>query len=79
MAILQAGGNVAVVFGGKSLPETWNGFRVIDGTLTDVRFADPRNVIVGLLAKGKARRDRSSGFVVWESQEASRSLPVLAA
>ena len=68
MHVLQAGGNVAVVFGGKTLPAQWNGFTVIDGTATDARFTDPRNVIVGLLAKGKARRDRSSGFVVWESQ-----------
>ena len=68
MQVLQAGGNVAVVFGGKTLPSQWNGYGVIDGTATDARFMDPRNVIVGLLAKGKARRDRSSGFVVWESQ-----------
>jgi hypothetical protein len=63
--VTELGGNVAVVFGGKVLPETWNGIRVIDGTLTDARFTDPRGVVVGLLAKGKARRDRTSGFVVW--------------
>jgi hypothetical protein len=66
MRVLEAGGNVAVVFGGKVLPSQWNGYTVIDGTATDVRFADPRNVVVGLLAKGKARRDTASGFVVWE-------------
>jgi hypothetical protein len=67
MQVLQQGGNVAVVFGG-ALPAEWNGYAVIDGTTTDVRFTDPRNVVVGLLAKGKARRDTASGFVVWSSQ-----------
>lgn len=58
-------GNVAVVFL-NTLPETWNGRRVIDGTLHDVRFLDPPNVVVGLIAKGrKAQRDYS-GFVVRE-------------
>jgi len=58
---LRAGGNVAVVFRG-GLPETWNGFTVIDGDVTDVRYLDPRGVVVGLKAKGKARTD-TSGFV----------------
>jgi hypothetical protein len=68
MQVLERGGNVAVVFGGKVLPPEWNGYAVIDGTTHDARFTDPRNVIVGLLAKGKARRDTTSGFVVWGSQ-----------
>jgi hypothetical protein len=53
--------NVAVVF--DSLPEVWNGRRVIDGTETDLRFLDPQNVVVGLLAKGKAKKD-NSGFTI---------------
>lgn len=60
--ILRRGGNVAVVFR-KELPETWNGFRVINGDENDLRFLDPRGVVVGLLAKGKAKQD-TSGFVV---------------
>jgi hypothetical protein len=63
---LAAGGNVAVVFDtkkGQNLPETWNGYRVIDGDLTDLRFLDDKNVVVGLRAKGPARKD-TSGFVV---------------
>jgi len=63
---LAAGGNVAVVFDtkkGQALPETWNGYRVIDGDLTDLRFLDDKNVVVGLRAKGPARKD-TSGFVV---------------
>ena len=59
--VLQNGGNVAVVF--KDLPETWNGYKVIDGDKTDLRFLDESNVVVGLTAKGKARKD-DSGFVV---------------
>lgn len=63
---LQNGGNVAVVFStkkGKPLPDTWNGYRVIDGDETDLRFLDDKNVVVGLRAKGPARKD-TSGFVV---------------
>jgi hypothetical protein len=71
--ILQRGGNVAVPFStpkGRPLPELWSipgvGFkryRVIDGDKTDLRFLDPRGVIVGLRAKGKAKHD-ASGFTV---------------
>jgi len=58
---MSAGRNVAVVF--KVLPNVWNGVKVIDGTKTDMRFCDPVGVIVGLLAKGRAKKD-TSGFVV---------------
>lgn len=54
--------NVAVVFKDK-LPETYLGREVIDGTVHDVRFLDKKGVIVGLLAKGMAKKD-TSGFVV---------------
>jgi hypothetical protein len=66
IAVLQSGGNVAVVFA-KGLPATWNGFPVIDGDKHDLRHLDPRGVVVGLSPKGaKARRD-TSGFVVREA------------
>jgi hypothetical protein len=52
---------VAVVF--DKLPETYLGKPVIDGDVSDLRFLDPKGVIVGLKAKGKAKKD-SSGFVV---------------
>jgi hypothetical protein len=61
--VLKAGGNVAVVFSSKQLPQTFNGYRVIDGDISDVRLMDSPNVIVGLKAKGLARTDES-GFVV---------------
>lgn len=53
--------NVAVVF--RELPETWNGFKVIDGDLTDGRFLDEQGVVVGLKAKGLAKKD-TTGFVL---------------
>ncbi len=64
--VLEQGGNVAVVFStakGLPLPATWNGYPVIDGDLSDLRFLDASNVIVGVRAKGKAKHD-ASGFVV---------------
>ncbi len=53
--------NVAVVF--DVLPETYKGIPVVNGDDTDLRFLDPKGVIVGLKAKGKAKKD-NSGFTV---------------
>lgn len=55
------GATAAVVFR-DTLPITWKDLPVINGDETDLRFKDPRGVIVGLLAKGKAKQD-TSGFV----------------
>ena len=60
--VLKMGGNVAAVFR-NSLPSQFMGFDVINGDLTDLRINDPRNVIVGLIAKGDAKKDKS-GFVI---------------
>ena len=60
--VIEQGTNVAVVFR-KKLPKEWRGMPVVDGDESDLRFLDPENVIVGLKAKGKARKD-TSGFVV---------------
>jgi hypothetical protein len=54
---------VAVVFAGKTLPDTYLGRNVINGDEHDARFLDPVGCIVGLKAKGKAKKDMS-GFVV---------------
>jgi len=65
-AALRHGLSVAVVFStrrGQRLPSAWRGRTVIDGDKHDLRFLDPRGVVVGLRAKGRARRD-ASGFVV---------------
>ena len=56
----SSGMNVAAVF--RTVPETYIGRTVVNGDDTDLRFLDPKNVIVGLKAKGKAKKD-TSGFV----------------
>lgn len=61
--VLNDGGNVAVVFR-KYLPETYKGKKVIDGTKTDLRFLDEKNVIVGLVAKGSRAKKDTSGFIL---------------
>lgn len=54
---------LAVVFEGKALPKTWRGYPVINGDLHDLRFTEPRGVVVGLLVKstvgtgGKAKHE----------------------
>lgn len=52
---------IAVVF--KTVPDTWKGLTVITGDDSDIRFNDPKGVVVGLTAKGKAKKD-TSGFVI---------------
>jgi hypothetical protein len=68
LSIARSGQNIAVVFRTKQLPQFWHGLSVINGDKTDLRFLDPfGSVVVGLSAKGKAKKD-SSGFVV-ENEE----------
>jgi hypothetical protein len=52
---------IATVF--KIIPAEFMGREVINGENTDARFIEDKNVIVGLIAKGKARQDKT-GFVV---------------
>lgn len=62
---IKDGYNVATVFGIKKtepMPETYNGLPVFNGDDSDLRFLDPKGVVVGLYAKGKAKKD-TSGFV----------------
>jgi hypothetical protein len=54
--------NLAVVFDG-TLPANFLGRPVVNGDDSDVRFYDKPGVIVGLTAKGDAKKDHS-GFVV---------------
>ena len=55
--------NIAVVFHNK-LPKTFRGRKVIDGDTHDMRFKDPHNVVVGLLAKADAKKE-DNGFVIY--------------
>lgn len=59
---IAAGHRVAVVFR-ETLPPEWGGARIVDGDKTDLRFLDPKGVVVGLRAKGRGKADRT-GFVL---------------
>jgi len=74
---LANGINVAVVFTNDGpLPQDWNGYEVIDGDKSDLRFLDAKlpypnalyvchGVVIGLRAKGKAKKAiaKVNGFV----------------
>jgi hypothetical protein len=62
---IEQGYNIATVFGVKkteALPKYYMGLPVFNGDESDLRFLDPKGVVVGLYAKGKAKKD-TSGFV----------------
>lgn len=64
-AAIQQGLNIATVFGikkGSNMPADYMGLPVFNGDDSDLRFLDPKGVVVGLYAKGKAKKD-TSGFV----------------
>jgi hypothetical protein len=64
-AVAVANGlNIAVVFRRKGdIPTQFLGLPTIDGDRDDMRFLDPKGVVVALYAKGKAKQD-NTGFVV---------------
>ena len=58
-ALLQQGFNIAIVFGAKKeieLPQTFYGYKVVNGDLTDYRISDAKGIIVGLKWKRIANR-----------------------
>jgi hypothetical protein len=61
MEALEMGGNVAIVF--TELPKTYKGFKVVDGDKTDLEMTKYKNVVLGLKAKGDAKKD-TTGFVI---------------
>jgi hypothetical protein len=68
LKVLEMNGNVAVCFRNRAKLESYiengyKGFTVIDGDKSDLTFLYDSGVIVGLTAKGKAKKDKS-GFVV---------------
>ena len=60
--LVKKGANVAVVFR-SDIPTEFQGHKVITGMEHDFRFRDPRGYIVGLIARGRAKKD-TTGFVV---------------
>jgi predicted transcriptional regulator len=44
------------------MPETYKFRSVFNGDDSDLRFLDPQNSVIGLYAKGKAKKD-TTGFV----------------
>jgi hypothetical protein len=54
--------NIAVVFKDK-LPKTFRGLKVIDGDKHDMRFLDKTKRVIGLVAKGPAKKE-DKGFVI---------------
>lgn len=62
MYYLKKGGNVAVVFNAKNeseIPSEWNGFPVINGDESDVRYKDGNGKVVGLKFKEIADKQAS--------------------
>jgi hypothetical protein len=57
--------NVTVVF--DKIPTEYKGKTVYNADDTDLRFLDPKGVVLGLKAKGRAKKDRT-GFVVFMQQ-----------
>lgn len=60
--VLQRGHSVAAVFRDANLPASLWGYTVTNGDETDLRFLDAKGIVIGLKAKGKAKKDQS-GFV----------------
>ena len=73
---LDSGVNVAVPFYDSGslkgvIPKKWNGYKVINGDESDLRFLDPKGVVVGLKVKLPKKKDKaikrvkdSEGFFV---------------
>lgn len=66
LTALKAGLNISAVFDtpkGQPLPATYHGVKVLDGDESDIVMLNNRGAVLGLRAKGDAKKD-SSGFVI---------------
>ena len=45
---LKVGGKASVVFYDKKMPKKFNGYNVVDGNETDIRYKDTKQAIIGL-------------------------------
>ena len=61
---------LAAVFSDQNLPAYFIGLPVLNGDESDLTFLAPKNTILGLYAKGKAKKD-VSGFII-------KTIPILA-
>ena len=61
---------IAAVFDSQNLPAYFLNRQVLNGDESDLTFLAPKNTILGLYAKGKAKKD-TSGFIV-------KTIPILA-
>lgn len=61
---IKNGVRIAAVFDKpENIPVTFHKRKVFDGDKHDLTFLNPKNAVLGLYAKGKARKD-TSGFVI---------------
>jgi hypothetical protein len=63
-SLLAKGHNIAVCFRRLPSDKLWWGHRVISGDDNDLRFKDPSGCVVGLTAKGAARKSQVKFVVV---------------
>jgi hypothetical protein len=73
MELLARGINVAMVF--DKLPETYEGYKVINADETDLRFLDERGVVCGLKYK-KMTGKGANNAEAFDSGFAIRTQPV---
>lgn len=65
---IDNGARIAAVFDKpENIPVTFHKRSVFDGDKHDLTFLNPKNAVLGLYAKGKARKD-TSGFIVQGSK-----------